>query len=232
MKIQEQIKSILQNAITLSPQKAAMFFKTGKGDYAENDQFIGVTIPNLRIIAKKFENLSTDNIQFLMKSPINEERLLALLILTEKYKKSSTQDKEVFVQFYLKNLNYVNNWNLVDCSCHLILGAHLHDKKKDLLLTFSKSDIMWERRIAIVSTLYFIRQNDLKWTFKIAKILIHDKHDLIHKATGWMLREAGKKDRQSLVEFLDAHATRMPRTMLRYAIEKFPESMRKSYLKK
>lgn len=227
-----QIKDALQNAMTVPVDKAAAFFKTGAGDYAQGDEFIGVTVPDLRKIANKFMLLTLDDLQALLESKINEERLLALIIVTKNYQNETDQAKEKLYQFYMKNLKQVNNWNLVDASAHLILGAHLWDKDRSVLLELATSKILWERRIAIVSTWYFIRNNDLTWTFKIAQILQRDSHDLIHKAVGWMLREAGKRDQEQLVTFLDQHTCKMPRTMLRYAIEKFPESMRKSYLLK
>jgi len=225
------ITSLLKASSTIAHDKRDYFFKTGAGSYAEHDQFIGVPVPTIRTIAKDFLDLSLDEITQLLKSPINEERFLGLIILVHQYQKASDSHKEELYQFYMDNLKHVNNWNLVDASAHLILGAHLCNKNRDILISLSQSDILWERRIAIVATWYFIRKNDLEWTFKIAALLLNDKHDLIHKAVGWMLREAGKKDIQQLINFLNAHAAHMPRTMLRYAIEKFPEQQRKSYLK-
>lgn len=230
MNLLMQIKDTLQNSISIPPHKAAAFFKTGTGHYAAGDEFIGVTVPVLRKIAKKFMLLALDDLQALLESTINEERLLALIILTKQYQNAAGQAKEMLYQFYVQNLKYVNNWNLVDASAHLIIGAHLWDQDRSSLLELATSEILWKRRISIVSTWYFIRKNDLAWTFKIASLLQGDTHDLIHKAVGWMLREAGKRDQAQLVTFLDQHMCVMPRTMLRYAIEKFPESMRKSYL--
>jgi 3-methyladenine DNA glycosylase AlkD len=225
-----QVKEVLKNSITVSSEKAAVFFKTGMGEYAAGDQFIGVTVPNLRKIAKKFIRLTLCDLQALLESRINEERLLALIILIHQYENASFQDQEIIYQFYLRNLKYVNNWNLVDASAHVIIGAHLWDKDRSFLLELARSEILWERRVSIVSTAYFIRKNDLVWTFKIASILSRDTEDLMHKAVGWMLREAGKRNQGQLVLFLDQHRDQMPRTMIRYAIEKFPENMRKSYL--
>ena len=230
MNLLMQLKTTLQNSISIPPHKASSFFKTGAGHYAEGDEFIGVTVPNLRKIAKQFMSLTLDDLQNLLESKINEERLLALIILTQQYQNGSDTSKEPFYQFYVQNIKYVNNWNLVDASAHLIIGAHLWDKDKSSLLELATSEILWERRIGVVSTLYFIRKNDLAWTFKIATLLQGDTHDLIHKAVGWMLREAGKRDQAQLVKFLEQHISSMPRTMLRYAIEKFPEDMRKRYL--
>lgn len=212
-----------------SPSTTSRFFKTGAGDYAEHDQFIGVSNPVLRAIAKEFHTLSIPEIQVLLQSPVNEKRLLALFILVNQYQKGPL-DKETYYQFYIKNLAHINNWNLVDASAHWIVGAHLMHDDKEPLLAWAKSDIMWERRVAIVATWYFIRHNSLEWTMKLAKLLCHDRHDLIHKAVGWMLREAGKRDQSVLIEFLEQYANIMPRTMLRYSIEKLSVDQRKIYL--
>ncbi len=211
------------------------FFKTGEGDYAEHDQFMGVTVPVLRKLAKTFEDLSLIDIKKLLQSPFNEERQLALFILVNHYKAGSQTEKTRIYDFYLKHLAYVNNWNLVDASAHLIIGAELFsktNKEKTILKTLSISDNLWERRVAIVSTWTFIQNNHFEWTLKIAKQLLKDNHDLIHKAVGWMLREVGKKDTQVLITFLDQHAPKMPRTMLRYAIEHFSADERKMYLQR
>lgn len=225
-----QIKTLLNNHVKNTNSNTTIFFKTGPGEYAEHDQFIGVPVPSLRSIAKDFSTLSLAEIQCLLESTINEERLLALIILVSQYQKSDHQRREMIYQFYIQNVNHVNNWNLVDASAHLIIGAHLFDKNKKLLLTFAKSDNMWKRRIAVVSTWAFIRKNDLEWTFKISTLLMKDTHDLIHKAVGWMLREAGKRDITQLKAYLDQFAQQMPRTMLRYSIEKLTASERKKYL--
>lgn len=225
-----KIRSSLQHAVSFSKEKSSIFFKTESGQYAEGDKFMGVTVPALRKIAKVFFDASLEEIQKLLQSKINEERLLALIILVRQYEKASIVEKEKIYQFYLSHLGYVNNWNLVDASAHLILGVHLSDKNRDFLFILAKSEIVWERRIAMVATWYFIRQHDLEYTFKIAKILLKDKHDLIHKAVGWMLREAGKKNEKQLRGFLEQYAEKMPRTMLRYAIEKFSIEQRKNYL--
>lgn len=224
-----QIKKLL-HAAAVDVAKAARFFKTAPGSYAEHDQFIGISVPHIRSIAKKFVDISLTDLEMLLQSKINEERLCALIMLVDQYKKADEVHKEEMYQFYLKNMQYVNNWNLVDSSAHLILGAHLFDKNRDVLLQLAASTVMWERRIAIVATWYFIRQNDLALTFMIAKMLLQDQHDLIHKAVGWMLREAGKKNEAALIDFLDLYAINMPRTCLRYAIEKFDQKQRKTYL--
>ncbi len=215
-----KVQGALRSAVNLPQEKASMFFKTGTGHYAEGDKFIGVTVPALRKIAKEFANLTFAELETVISSPINEERLLALIILANQYKKASAVLQNEIYQFYLSNLRHVNNWNLVDSSAHLIIGAHLFDRNREILLTLANSPVLWERRIAIVATWYFIRNHDLTWTFKIAELLLNDKHDLIHKATGWMLREAGKKDELQLIAFLDKYSIKMPKTMLRYAKER------------
>lgn len=225
------IKTELHNHITIDPERSKAFFKTGSGEYAERDVFIGVRVPDIRILAKKFSDLKLDELHVLIMSPINEERLLALIILTLQYKNARQETaRNSIYQFYIDHIRQVNNWNLVDSSAHLIVGAHLFAQDEAFLIMLAHSDNVWERRIAIVATWYFIRKNEPARTFIIARMLLNDAHDLIHKATGWMLREAGKKDRQMLVSFLNDHATQMPRTMLRYAIDKFPEHERKRYL--
>ncbi len=235
----ENIQQDLKNAITLTKEKASLFFKTGKGEYAEHDQFIGVSVPNLRKISKEYALLHIKHLQKLIQSKVNEERLLALFILVNQYQKTSLAPvKNKIYEFYLENLKHVNNWNLVDASAPFIVGIHLYKnsksemEKENFLFELANSKNLWYRRVAIVSTLYFIRQNDLALTFKIAHVLLDDEEDLIHKATGWMLREAGKKNKQTLVDFLSQHSIKMPRTMLRYAIEKFSLQERKDFLKK
>ena len=227
-----QLKVELQQSITIPQEKQAYFFKTGTGQYAEHDTFIGVTNPTLRILAKKYATLPLEDIQTLIESPVNEERLLALLIAIHQYQKPTLHTKDEIYLFYLGNMQYVNNWNLVDASAHLILGAHIDTTDKNILLSLAQSDSLWERRIAIVATWHFIRKNQLEWTTTIAAMLLNDRHDLIHKAVGWMLREAGKRDQQVLIQFLDKYATTMPRTMLRYSIERLPEQLKKHYLQK
>ncbi len=226
----QQIRNILLENATIPLERRTLFFKTKEGEYGEHDQFIGVTMPILRKIAKSYYNLDVGDLSRLITSEFNEERFLALAILIMQYQKA--QDKELFYNFYLNNIKYVNNWNLVDASAHHIIGAYLWDKEKDYLFTLTKSEILWERRIAIVSTWYFIKNNQLDTTFEIAKLLLNDKHDLMHKAVGWMLREAGKKDEKQLIDFLDRYISQMPRTAVRYAIEKFPEEVRKNILQK
>jgi 3-methyladenine DNA glycosylase AlkD len=203
------------------------FFKTKKGEYGEGDIFLGVSVPELRKIAKKYKE--TEDVLSLLRSKIHEERLVAILILIEKFKSG---EKEKIFKLYLENIKWINNWDLVDVSCYKIVGEYLFDKKRDILYKLACSSSVWERRMAIVSTFYFIRKNDFEETLSISEMLLEDEHDLIHKAVGWMLREVGKRDVKKEEIFLKKYYKKMPRTMLRYAIEKFPEEKRASYLKK
>ncbi|MBM3283575.1 DNA alkylation repair protein [Candidatus Gottesmanbacteria bacterium] len=216
---------------SLSDQKRARslawFFKTGKGDYGEGDKFIGITMPDIHKIARRYQSLGIPDLEKLVSSDIHEERMTALIIMTLKYPK----EKEKFYKLYLKNRKYINNWDLVDVTCGRIVGDYLLDQSRDILYKFARSRNLWEKRIAIISTAMFIRHNDFLDTLKIAEILMKDRHDLIHKAVGWMLREIGKKDKKTEESFLNKNYKEMPRTMLRYAIEKFPERERKRYLK-
>lgn len=225
-----ELKNHLAKHVKSPSADQFVFFKTGPGEYAEHDQFMGISVPDLRKIAKQYRGLSRSELHTLIESSFNEERLLALFILVDQYQRGDVLIKNELYQFYLDNLKQVNNWNLVDSSAHLIMGAHLLHADKSILIELAHSKLLWERRISVVATWYFIRQNQLEWTMQIAKILLHDDHDLIHKAVGWMLREAGKKNQAVLVEFLEQHAHQMPRTMLRYAIEKFAPEQRKIYL--
>lgn len=207
------------------------FFKTGKGHYGEGDQFIGVTVPDTRIVAKKFAHLSFSETQLLLDSPIHEERLVGLLILVGQFQKGNEKTRKEIFDFYLKNAERVNNWDLVDLSSDKIVGAYLEkEKNRKLLDTLSRSPHLWKKRIAIVSTFHFIRRKEFTDTFRITDTLMKDPHDLIHKACGWMLREVGKRDEKELKSFLQARYQTMPRTMLRYAIERFSPAERKKYL--
>lgn len=225
-KIIDTIKTECTANITLTPEAAQRFFKTTKGSYGAGDVFLGITVPNLRKIAKIYKDIELEVIEELLQSKYNEERLLALIILVQQYQKGSADLQEKLCAFYLNNLNRVNNWNLVDSSAHHILGHYLWGKDRSMLTRIAASQNLWERRIAIVATWYFIRKSDLEWTFKIAKLLQNDSHDLIHKAVGWMLREAGKKDEARLISFLCDHASQMPKTMLRYAMERLPKEQK------
>ncbi|MFZ0454278.1 MAG: DNA alkylation repair protein [Ignavibacteriaceae bacterium] len=207
------------------------FFKTGKGEYGEGDVFAGIKVPLSRKIANDFKDLDFTDLQKVIQSKIHEERLITLFILIAKYKNSDDAVREKLFNFYLKNIRYVNNWDLVDLSAEKIIGAYLIDKDKRLLFDLVKSNNIWERRIAIMSTFCFIKANQFAAALKISELLLKDKHDLIHKASGWMLREIGKRDIQAEEVFLQKYYKNMPRTMLRYAIEKFPEKKRLNYLK-
>jgi len=204
------------------------FFKTGKGEYGEGDMFVGLTMPQIRTIAKTYQDLSISDTEKLVSSPIHEERMTALIIMTLRYPK----EKKMFFDLYMKNLKFINNWDLVDVTCPRIVGDYLLDKPRDILYELARSNILWERRISIISTATLIAHGDYSDTLKIAEILLHDTHDLIHKAAGWMLREVGKRDKAIEEQFLKKHVRTMPRTMLRYAIEKFPEEERRGYLGK
>ena len=218
-----------------NPTKAKIlsgFFKTGKGQYGEGDLFLGITVPLQRKLAQKYLTLSQSNIQKLLDSEIHEHRLTALFILIKRYQQSDIKIKKEIVDFYLKNLNSINNWDLVDLSAPKILGDFFQDKDKSVLYKLAQSNNLWKRRIAILATYTFIKNKQFDDTLKIAELLLEDKHDLIHKAVGWMLREVGKKDQKVEEVFLKKYYKIMPRTMLRYSIERFPEKKRKYYLKK
>ncbi len=215
------------------PQKAKVaewFFKTEKGNYGEGDVFIGITVPEQRIVAKQFLALPLPEIKTLLQSKIHEHRLTALCILVYRFQKADTAERKQIARFYIANRARVNNWDLVDASAAQILGVSLLKKDRKILYRFARSKNLWERRIAIVATWAFIRANDHKDTLAISEMLLNDKEDLIHKATGWMLREVGKRSEKALVTFLDKNVRKMPRTALRYAIEKFAEKKRKEYL--
>jgi len=229
----------LRKELKQNPEKAQIlqgFFKTKKGEYGEGDVFLGISVPDLRAISKKFwMQLSPKDIQQLLNSKIHEERLIALLCLIEKYKIADSEKKKNIFNFYLKNLNQgnINNWDLVDLSAPNIVGNFLLDneEKRNTLYLLANSGDLWKKRVAVVATIAFIREKDFNDTFKIAEVLINDEHDLIHKAVGWMLREVGKKDKKILIKFLNKNYSQMPRMMLRYAIEKFDERERKKYLR-
>ncbi|MBM3282550.1 MAG: DNA alkylation repair protein [Candidatus Diapherotrites archaeon] len=210
------------------------FFKTGKGEYGEGDQFHGVAVPDCRKVASTFLDIPLSTIENSLKSPIHEERLTALLILVEKYAKEKNENvKKELVEFYLKNKKYVNNWDLVDSSADKILGNHLLSEKENRKIIYDlvESPHVWDRRIGVIATFAFIKKMQFSDTFVLCEKLLKDDHDLMHKACGWMLREIGKRDEKALEGFLHTHAQRMPRTMLRYAIERFPENKRKMYLR-
>jgi 3-methyladenine DNA glycosylase AlkD len=209
---------------------SARFFKTGKGQYGEGDRFIGVTVPAQRTVARAHRALPLPEIEALLASPIHEERLTALLILVEAYEGGGEETRRACFDLYLRNLAWVNNWDLVDSSAHLIVGDWLLGRDRRLLRELARSKILWERRVAMIATLAFIRAGESADAFAIATLLLGDTHDLMHKAVGWMLREVGKRaGEDTLRAYLKEHAARMPRTALRYAIERFPEGERKAW---
>lgn len=212
----------------------ARFFKTGRGEYAEGDKFLGVMVPVQRAIAKKYQDISLAEIKKLLYSPYHECRLTALLILVNEYKKAAASEQKKIVSFYLLHLSQVNNWDLVDLSSPYILGNYLyeHKKSRQILYRLAKSKNLWQRRVAIIATAYFIKKGDFAETLKLSEMYLQDSHDLIHKATGWMLREVGKKSHPTLIGFLNKHAKHMPRTALRYSIERLPLKRRKYYLER
>ncbi|MHB8883424.1 MAG: DNA alkylation repair protein [Thermodesulfovibrionales bacterium] len=230
------LNKILNELTTLAdPEKAkllARFFKTGKGEYGEGDQFLGIMVPQQRSVAKKYQEASLPVLKRLLASRVHEHRLVSLLILLQKYRKADAAGRKTYADFYLQNIRRINNWDLVDLSAPRILGDHLLDKDTSLLFRLAASGNVWERRIAVMSTFAFINQRRFEDSLKLAAMLLDDRHDLIHKAVGWMLREIGKRDQAAEETFLKEHCREMPRTMLRYAIERFDEKKRKFYMKK
>ena len=208
----------------------AGYFKTNKREYGEGDIFIGVKVPVQRKLAKKYLDLALSDIQRLLKSKTHEHRLTALFILVDQYKRGNEVAKKKIVDFYLKNKKYVNNWDMVDGSAPHILGNYLLNRDRSLLYNMARSKDLWERRMAILATQAFIRQDNFEDTLKIGEVLLHDQHDLIQKAVGWMLREVGERDLNVEERFLKKYHKKMPRTMLRYAIEKMDKAKRKKYL--
>ncbi len=231
MSVHERVKAELEK---FSDSEHAMklqgFFKTGEGEYGEGDFFLGVRVPDQRRIAKKYRNIPLTDVLELLQSGIHEHRLTALFILTEQFNKGDEEARRRIVDLYLSNTAYVNNWDLVDSSAHKILGVWLVDKPRGVLYDLTRSENLWERRISIISTFAFIKHGDLVDALALARVLVDDSHDLIHKASGWVLREVGKKDQSVLEEFLVEHFETMPRTMLRYAIERLPEERRRFYM--
>ena len=230
-KLQKDLRSFA------NPEKAKIlgrFFKTGKGEYGEGDKFLGIILPLQRSIVRKYwKEITFEEMKELVKSPLHEERLVSLLIAVDKFEKGNKKERKEIYDFYLSHTKFINNWDLVDLTAPRIIGVYLHDKEKEILTMLAKSKSLWEKRISILSTFYFIRQGDPSETFRIARLLINDKHDLIHKAVGWMLREIGKRCGEKAEEkFLQKYYKTMPRTMLRYAIEKFDNKKRKYYLAK
>lgn len=229
-----QIKSELLALV--KPEKGAVlarFFKTGKGEYGEGDRFHGVVVPDIRKVARAHRRASRGDLVRLLDSRYHEERLAALLIMIEQYRSGDVAGKQAIYDLYLASTDRINNWDLVDLSAPQIVGAHLTGTDNPVLTSLARSKSLWERRIAMLSTFHYIRKGECREALRIAELLVGDPHDLIHKAVGWMLREIGK--RCSIEDergFLDRHAVSMPRTMLRYAIEKFPEPLRREYMEK
>lgn len=229
----QQVNDIYEAFLSLYSEEKRLilprFFKTGKGEYGEGDRFIGVVVPNIRLVAKEFKDASFTTIKELLASPWHEMRLCGLLILVQQSRKEVS--REVF-DFYLSVTDRINNWDLVDLTAPQIVGGYLLDKPRDVLYRLAESPLLWDNRIAIVSTVTFIRRGDLEDTYQLATKMMGHPHDLMHKAIGWMLREAGKKDSERLYDYVEAHRLEMPRTMLRYAIEKFDQPTRQWLMRK
>ncbi len=227
-KFKKELKKLADPA---RAKNESRYFKTGKGEYGEGDLFLGIKTIEKRKLAKEYTELSLEDIKFLMTSKFHDYRQIALFILINKYKKGDEKLKKEIFNFYLKHTRYINNWDLIDVSADHIIGDYLLNKDKKILYKLANSNNLWEKRISIIATYRFIKENQFKDTLKIAEILLSDEHDLIHKAVGWMLREVGKKDQVIEEKFLKKYYKVMPRTMLRYSIEKFEENKRKFYLK-
>jgi len=228
-----ELKNELQQLASPKQQQILQgFFKTGKGEYGEGDIFLGIKVPLQRKLAKKYQALSLTDIQALLQSNFHEYRFTALILLITHYKKADNHKKSKLFDFYLHNTKHINNWDLVDISAPHIVGDYLLDKPREILYQLARSSSLWEKRIAMIATMTFIKNNEFQDCLQLAEILLDDEHDLIHKAVGWMLREVGKRDQMIEEQFLNKYYKQMPRTMLRYAIEKFDDDKRKFYLKK
>ncbi|NCN53056.1 DNA alkylation repair protein [Candidatus Wolfebacteria bacterium] len=230
LKLKDLEKELKSKADKEGAKVYSSFFKTGKGQYGEGDYFLGITMPQQRLIAKKYTHLSIKEIEQLIHSKVHEYRMTALIIWTYQYKEADRIKREKIYKAYIKNLKWINNWDLIDVTTPRIVGGYLLDKDRKILYKLAKSKNLWERRVAILTTFNFITKNDFKDALKISEILLKDEHALIHKAVGWMLREVGKRDIKQLEKFLKKYYKKMPRTMLRYSIEKFSEKKRKKYL--
>ena len=226
--IQSRLRELADDEVAAS---SAWFFKTGPGQYGEGDQFLGIRVPKLRAEAKRYRHEELATMEKLLKSKWHEERLLSLLMLVHRFQSSDVEGRKEVYDLYVRMMAYVNNWDLVDTSAHPIVGGYLESRSRRPLYRWAKSKVLWERRVAIISTYHFIKRDDFDDTLKLAEILLEDEHDLIQKAVGWMLREVGNRDRAREEDFLRERYSSMPRTMLRYAIEKLPEKRRKAYLK-
>ncbi len=225
MKIQDYLKAVADPKLGAN---YARFFKTGKGEYGEGDKFLGMRVGTIRKAAKEYKDLPLEDVEKLLQGEYHEFRLAALFILVDQFEKYPRK----VVSTYLKNTKYVNNWDLVDSSAHKILGRYLENRDRKTLYKLANSKDLWEKRISIISCFWFIKDSDFEDALKISEILLHDSHDLIHKAVGWVLREIGKKDQDVEEEFLKKYHQEMPRTMLRYSIEKFSDERRKFYMSK
>lgn len=226
----QDIINTLQSLASAEKRQILMrFFKTQPGEYGEGDEFLGIPVPVSRQVCKACGIVSVDTIEDLLHSPLHEVRFCALQLLIARYKKFK-EKREELVKFYLKNTRYINNWDLVDLSAPDIIGTYLLTASSDILYKLVKSQLLWERRIAIVSTLTLIRNNQFNDTLRLAEQLLDDKEPLMHKATGWMLREVGKRNETLLTDFLDVHASKMPRTALRYSLEKLQPEIRQYYM--
>lgn len=231
-----RFNQIKEDLISLADEEKAAFlpkfFQVFPGGYGEGDHFIGVTVPDQRQIARRYHSsIPLNELEGLIRDPVHECRLTALFILVLKYERAKTEaEKQAINDYYLGNIDHINNWDLVDSSAYKILGAHLFDKDRNLLYELARSGKLWRQRIAVIATLFFIRNGDFADTLKLAGILLDHEHDLIHKAVGWMLREVGNRDFDVEYRFLQKHYRKMPRTMLRYAIEKFDPVLRKEFL--
>lgn len=228
-----QIRKNLRSVANKDRAQISMrFFKTGKGEYGEGDDFLGIAVPNMRILVKKYRDISFEHVLNFLHSKFHEERLFALLVLVDQFVRGDEKTRSEIYRIYLNNTAYINNWDLVDLTADRIVGAHLENRSKNVLLKLSDSKLLWERRIAIIATFHFIKKGESEWTLKIAKKLLNDKEDLIHKSVGWMLREIGKRCSEDIeCVFLNKYAIKMPRTMLRYSIERFEPKKREYYLK-
>lgn len=235
-KVNEEVIRIQKELETfIDPVKREIlprFFKTGKGQYGEGDKFLGVIVPNIRLVAKQYKDEPFEVMADLLQSEWHECRLCALLMLVERFKKSDEKGRKAIYDFYLSQTSRINNWDLVDLSAPGIVGEYLKDKPRSDLYRLADSPLLWDRRIAVVSTFTLIRNNDFIDILALSERLLHQEHDLMRKAVGWMLREVGKRDRDLLVQFLEKHCQTMPRTMLRYAIEKFPEEERRYFMRR
>ncbi len=226
--VHEQLVSLANPEIAEHSQR---FFKTGTGEYGEGDQFLGIRVPILRQQVTRYQHLPNEEVIALLKSPFHEERLFALLVWVKKFQKAPEEEQAHLYDLYLHHTQYINNWDLVDSSAYQIMGAFLEGKDRQPIFQLAQSQSLWERRIAMMATFQWIRNHDFEDALAIAKLLLHDTEDLIHKAVGWMLREIGKRDLETEKGFLKEHYQNMPHTMLRYAIEKFPQCERQRYLK-